>query len=352
MTSAAPQPAVRLEGVSKRFGATVALDRLSLSVVRGECVGVLGPSGCGKSTLLRIVAGLERVDAGVVELEGTRTDDPKRRVPPEDRNVGLVFQEQALWPHMDVADNLNFVLDARGVSKADGREAKAHAAAEAAGFPLELLSRRPGELSGGERQRAAVARALVQEPAVLLLDEPLTGMDRDLRYQLIATLRRLRAERGLTTLLVTHDQREAFALADRVVVLKAGRVEQEGPPEEVYTRPVSQFVAEFVGLASCLPVRRDDGRLMTPLGTWPADGVPDGPVLAVFRPEDLRLSPGGEPNAKVRDVYYQGDHWMHVVELDDDGVEVVLRSAEAHAPGSALALESSCPAYVPAGSGS
>jgi ABC-type Fe3+/spermidine/putrescine transport system ATPase subunit len=338
--------ALRVESLAKSYGAAPVLAGVSLSVAPGGCTAVLGPSGCGKSTLLRIVAGLVTADAGRVEIGGAVTDDPVQRVPPERRGVGFVFQDLALWPHMDVAGNLGFVLEARGVrgSRADARMREA---LDAVGLPAALLPRRPGQLSGGERQRAAIARVLVQEPAVLLLDEPLTNLDRALRVQILALLRRLRAERGLAALLVTHDRDEAFALADRIAVLRGGRVEQEGTPQEVYSAPASAYVALLVGTASILPAQRRGGEIATALGSWPADGVANGPVVAVFRPETVRLSEHGSPG-RCLDAFYRGDHWLHAIEVDAAGVRttVLVRASRPTARGDAVRLEADRPAFV------
>jgi len=340
--------ALRVEGLRKAYGATPVLDSVSLAVGEGGCTAVLGPSGCGKSTLLRIVAGLVTADAGRVEIRGVCVDDPTPRVPPEKRGVGFVFQDLALWPHMTVRGNLDFVLTARGVRGADAAK-QAQGAAESVGLPLPLLDRRPGELSGGERQRAAIARTLVQDPAVVLLDEPLSNLDRELRVQILALLRRLRVERGLAALLVTHDRDDAFALADRVVVLRAGRVEQAGTPEEIYGKPASRYVARLVGTASFAPAERRDGALATPLGSWSAEAGSNGPVVAVFRPESVRFSDEGAVRGRCVDVFYRGDHWLHSIEVEGAQTTVLVRAARRAKPGDAVRLEADRPAFVPAG---
>jgi len=273
-------------------------------------------------------------------------------VPPEKRGVGFVFQDLALWPHMTVRGNLDFVLDARGVRGAEAAK-QAEGAADSVGLPLRLLDRRPGELSGGERQRAAIARTLVQAPAVVLLDEPLSNLDRELRVQILALLRRLRVERGLAALLVTHDRDEAFALADRVVVLRAGRVEQAGTPEEIYGKPASRYVARLVGTASFVAAERRDGSLATPLGAWPVDssenGSSNGPVVAVFRPESVRFSDGGAVRGRCIDAFYRGDHWLHSIEVEGAKSTVLVRAARRANPGGAVRLEADRPGFVPAG---
>ena len=339
------------------------VDGVSLAVAAGECVAVLGPSGSGKSTLLRVVAGLVAADAGRVEIAGTVTDDPRPRVPPERRGVGFLFQDLALWPHLSLRGNLDFVLEARGVARGD-RPREIDDAATAAELPRELLDRRPGDVSGGERQRAALARVLVQAPRLLLLDEPLSHLDPDLRWSLVALLRRLRAERGLTSLLVTHDRSEAFALAQRIVVVRNGRIEQEGTPEEVYERPRTAFVASFVSRAALLPAERRGSEVVTPFGTWPAAGavppVPSGPLLAVFRPECVRSvangadgAPGADGTHGVRgrivDGYPCGDHWIVTAEVPsgDSSVRVPFRADAGAAVGSEVRLTATHPAFVP-----
>ena len=339
------QSALRVQGLAKAYGPVPVLESVSLEVAHGGCTAVLGPSGCGKSTLLRVVAGLAAADAGRIEIGGKLTDDPAPRVPPESRGVGFVFQDLALWPHMSVRGNLEFVLAARGIRGPDGKDA-VRAAALAVGLPEDLLDRRPGAISGGERQRAAIARVLVQEPAIVLLDEPLTNLDRGLRVQILALLRRLRAERGLAVLLVTHDRDEAFALADQVVVLRAGRVEQAAAPQEVYARPSSAYVARLVGTASLLNAERRDGRLVTPLGAWPQDGAPSGPVLAVFRPESVRLAADGTARGRCADAFYRGDHWLLSVEVE--GAEMLIRSDRPVRTGETVSLDADRPAFVPA----
>ncbi|MBW4709501.1 ABC transporter ATP-binding protein [Roseobacter sp. YSTF-M11] len=251
----APASLVRIEGVSKHFGDTVALDDLTLDIARGEFVTFLGPSGCGKSTTLRILGGFERPTSGRVILDG----EDVTLQPPEKRHVNMVFQDYALFPHMTVRQNISFGLELKGMDKAAIRKRSD----EIMAF-LELESyvdRYPGQLSGGQRQRVALARALAPDPALLLLDEPLGALDAKLRGQVQLELKSIQRRTQKTFFFVTHDQEEALTMSDRIVVMNKGRVEQDGTPEELYFHPASRFVAEFVGDTNLLSgtLRGQDG---------------------------------------------------------------------------------------------
>ncbi|MFC4637353.1 ABC transporter ATP-binding protein [Deinococcus hohokamensis] len=250
-------PALKLQGLSKRFGTVQAAQDISLSVEAGETVALLGPSGCGKSTVLRGVAGLERLDAGRVEVGGREVTT----LPPEARHVGLVFQDYALFPHLSVLDNVAYGPRMRGTPRpqawAQAREALALVEL------LDLQRRQPAQLSGGQQQRVALARALATGSPLLLLDEPLSNLDEQRRTELRAELRRLFARVGAGVLLVTHDQREALALAGRVVVMRAGRLVQQGPAADVFARPATAWVAAFLGHANVL-ARPDGAALWIP----------------------------------------------------------------------------------------
>jgi multiple sugar transport system ATP-binding protein len=232
---------VRLAGVSKRFDDVPVIDDLSLEISSGEFVVFLGPSGCGKSTLLRMIAGLETLDAGEIAIGGRRVDE----LPAGMRNVAMVFQQFALYPHMTVRENLAFGLRNARVAAAEIERRIAAAVKRLEIAPL--LQRRPGQLSGGQRQRVAIARAIVKEPALFLFDEPLSSLDAALRARTRIELAQLHRQLGATMIFVTHDQAEAMTLADRIVVIKDGRIEQIGTPMQVYRRPATQFVASFVG---------------------------------------------------------------------------------------------------------
>jgi iron(III) transport system ATP-binding protein len=239
--NAARPPAVALDGIAKKFGEYVALRDVTLSVEAGEFVCFLGPSGCGKTTLLRIIAGLERQNLGVVRMAGRDVSS----LPPRQRNYGIVFQSYALFPNLSVARNIAYGIEARKVSKADV-DRRVDELLGLMGLPRHK-HKYPAQLSGGEQQRVALARALAPSPSLLLLDEPLSALDARVRQSLRREIRDLQRRLGVTTIMVTHDQEEALAMADRIVVMNHGVVEQVGTPIEVYTRPRSRFVARFVG---------------------------------------------------------------------------------------------------------
>ena len=232
---------LELDGVTRRYGGAVAVDGLSLSLDRGQCLVLLGPSGCGKTTTLNLVAGFLHPDRGAVRLDGQDITG----LPPHRRDMGMVFQDYALFPHMTLRDNVGFGLKMRGLPRA-ARRARAEAALATVGL-ADYAGRYPAQLSGGQRQRVALARALVIRPRLLLFDEPLSNLDAQLREQLRTEIRAVLDEAGTTAIFVTHDQSEALALADRIALLRAGRLEQFGPPATVYDRPATRFAATFIG---------------------------------------------------------------------------------------------------------
>ena len=257
---------VSLEGVSKRFGATHAVENISLTVADGEFFALLGPSGCGKTTLLRLVAGFEEPDAGTVRLANEVVSTIGFALPPEERRVGMVFQSYALWPHMSVAENVAFALRVRRLPTDERNRRVANALAMVG---LEAMAkRRPHELSGGQRQRVALARCLAMRPAIVLLDEPLANLDVHLREAMQQEFARFHREIGATFIYVTHDQSEAMALASRVAVMNDGRVEQAATPQVLYREPASEMVARFVGHGMVVPVEivgREGPRMMVDL---------------------------------------------------------------------------------------
>jgi spermidine/putrescine transport system ATP-binding protein len=284
-------PLVRIEGLTKTFGDTVALDDLTLDIAQGQFVTFLGPSGCGKSTTLRILGGFERPTTGRVILDGEDVTNQ----PPERRHVNMVFQDYALFPHMTVAQNVSFGLELKGLGKADIKRRSA----EIMSF-LELdpyADRYPLQLSGGQRQRVALARALAPDPALLLLDEPLAALDAKLRGQVQQELKSIQRRTSKTFFFVTHDQEEALTMSDRIVVLNEGKVEQDGTPEELYFQPTSRFVAEFIGETNLLSGRmrgtENDKVVMDWEGTTLKGRAPGGvpaegqPITASVRLEKL-----------------------------------------------------------------
>ncbi|GHF61715.1 ABC-type Fe3+/spermidine/putrescine transport system ATPase subunit [Deinococcus metalli] len=286
-----------IEVASRRFGSVQALDTVSLYVQAGEFVVLLGPSGSGKTTLLRALAGLETLDAGRITLGGRVVEDASRglRVPPEERRLGMVFQEYALWPHLSALENV--ALPLREARHRDWRE-RARRTLERVGLDAHA-ARFPFELSGGQQQRVALARALAGEPEVLLFDEPLSNLDAQLRDELRLEIAQLTREGGVTAVYITHDQAEAFFLADRLGVMRAGQLVQFAPPEEVYAAPATLFVAGFTGAAGQVSGVVDGGavRCGTVSVTLPAPARLQGPVRLALRPDALILHDTPQPNA-------------------------------------------------------
>ena len=287
---------IAFEHVAKVFpGGTVALDDLTLEIADGEFLILVGPSGCGKTTALRLIAGLERSSAGLIAIDGRVVND----IPPPDRDVAMVFQNYALYPHMTVERNLAFGLRRHHVSREEtGR--RVDEVAEMLGL-RDLLRRRPGQLSGGQRQRVAMGRALVREPKAFLLDEPLSNLDAKLRVEMRAELKRLHRRIGVTTIHVTHDQVEATTLGDRIAVLADGRLQQTGPPEEVYERPANVFVAGFIGSPpmNLLGGTASGGRVTAGSLVLQRPGTRDGEVTVGVRPESLVPAVEGHPSIQL-----------------------------------------------------
>ena len=273
-------------GLTKRFGPVVATDRAALDVEQGEILALLGPSGCGKTTFLRLIAGFERPDAGTIAFAGRVVAGPGTFVLPERRRVGFVFQDYALFPHLTVAGNVGF-----GVDRAE-RPDRVERTLALVGLG-GLGDRYPHELSGGQQQRVALARALAPRPEIVLLDEPFSNLDADLRERVRGEVRAILRTAGASTVFVTHDQEEAFDIADRIAVMNRGRIEQLGRPEEIYHTPATRFVADFVGDADFLPAEVAGDTLVTELGSYPLNGVAVAPggVEIMLRPEDIELRP-------------------------------------------------------------
>jgi iron(III) transport system ATP-binding protein len=306
---------IRLEGVGKRFGDVVAVDRADLEVRGGELVALLGPSGCGKTTLLRTIAGFERPDAGSVELDGRAVAGGRAWVPPESRRVGMVFQDYALFPHLTASRNVGFGLPRRE------RAQRVPAVLEL--VELHGLGERyPHELSGGQQQRVALARALAPSPAIVLLDEPWSNVDPQLRAELRQDVSAILTHLGVTALLVTHDREEAFALADRIALMRAGRIVQVDTPERLYRAPADRWSAEFVGPANVLDGRVVDASVHTVLGSFPANGASGrGRVGVLVRPELLELAPDPAGAAQVVSREFRGHDVVYRLRVDD--VELV-----------------------------
>lgn len=345
--------AVSLTNIVKKFGSFTAVHRMSLDIAEGSFVTLLGPSGCGKTTTLRMIAGLLDPTEGEIAINGRRMND----VPIHKRNLGLVFQNYALFPHKTVAENIAFGLNYRNISR-DETQRKVRDALDLVQLP-DLGARYPKELSGGQQQRIALARAIVIEPDVLLLDEPLSALDANLREDMRVELKRIQQRIGVTTVFVTHDQTEALAMSDQIIVMSKGRVEQVGSPEEVYNNPASEFIAQFLGASNilsgvCLGLQGDEIGLdiagFPPLAI-PRSRAPQiagaGPAKLVIRAEKLHLLPADAPDdgrlsvmATVENVDYQGqsaryflrvaDHTMQAINMIDDrpfpmGADVLLR---------------------------
>jgi putative spermidine/putrescine transport system ATP-binding protein len=311
----AGSPYLVLSGLTKRFGDTLAVNGLDLSIRKGEFVSLLGPSGCGKTTTLQMIAGFVEPTSGSVTLDG----QDLLRVPPRARGLGIVFQSYALFPHMTVAGNVAFGLEMRGLPRLE-REVRVREAL--ALVSLEpYAARLPRQLSGGQQQRVALARALVIRPSLLLLDEPLSNLDAKLREEMRDELRAIQRQTGATTILVTHDQAEAMALSDRIVVMNHGRAEQVASPQDVYARPETPFVAQFLGRINILrgSIRRESHSFWLEIGdtclTLPCSNG-DGPVTIGIRPERVVFARTGEPglSGRVRECVFQGHEWLFRVE--------------------------------------
>lgn len=303
---------IKLTGLTKRFGRDAAIDGVSAQIADGEFFVVLGPSGCGKSTLLRAIAGLERLDGGEIALDGRQVSGPGLHVAPEDRAVGVVFQSYALWPHMSVRDNVAFPAEAAGKGR---KAARAEADRHLTTVDLEPFADRfPAALSGGQRQRVALARCLAGGARTILMDEPLANLDPHLRGRMEAEIAAFHRAAGVTTIYITHDQREAMALADRIAVLEAGRVLQVAPPQHIHDRPATEHVARFIGRAAVLDAHVSGGKVA--LGPLSAPiCAPDGPARVVIRPGDVSM--GDEmAGARLGSVFYRGGSWEALAHLD------------------------------------
>ena len=332
---------VQLKNISKRWGSFIGVDNFDLTIPDREFLVLLGPSGCGKTTTMRMIAGLEEATEGDILVDGKRVND----LDPKDRDVAMVFQSYALYPNMNVYDNIRFPLKVRKIPDAehDERVRRASAMVELDDF----LHRRPAELSGGQRQRVALARAIVRQPNVFLMDEPLSNLDAKLRVSTRAQIKNLSHELQVTTVYVTHDQIEAMTLADRVVVMNKGVVQQVGTPTDIYDKPANAFVASFIGSPA---MNLMEGSLQG--GTFTGKNVtisgltgPDGPVTLGFRAEDANVAETGEVSAPVYSLELLGDATMVTVKAGNSLVSVKAPKdyrAEIDAPFSASVPASIC----------
>lgn len=305
--------AIEFNAVVKDYGKHQAVDRMDLAIKKGELVTFLGPSGCGKTTSLRLIAGLELPTDGQVLIQGK---DVSHR-PASERNVGMVFQSYALFPHMTVLDNVAYGPVIRGIKKAEAEE-QARTILHQIGLP-DLESRLPSELSGGQQQRVAVARAIVQQPDVLLFDEPLSNVDAKLRRKVRAEIRDLQQRFGLTAVYVTHDQEEALAVSDRIVVMSAGKIEQIGTPEDLYDRPGNAFVADFIGDANLLNGQIQQGVFQTGTLRIRMQSQQQGVARVSVRPERVRLrdvSGEAETSSTIVEATYLGSRMEYLVDTN------------------------------------
>lgn len=349
--SGASTGGVEISGVTKSYGEAVAVDDLSLSIEPGEFLSLLGPSGCGKTTTLRMIAGFEHPDSGDIRISGRSV----LGLPPHKREVNTVFQAYALFPHMTVAENVAYGLQQRRVPKTEQRE-RVSAALDMVQL-RRFADRKPTMLSGGQQQRIALSRALINRPSVLLLDEPLAALDRQLREEMQVELKLLQGRLGTTFVFVTHDQGEALSMSDRIAVMRAGRIEQLDTPNQIYAAPASAYVASFIGQQNFLQgsVTADGAAIDTPVGViagdWGADPVsPSEAAVAAIRPEFIRLEPGGTAgtgvDGRVLSVSYLGETLQVVVGLPGD-LTMLVRTPAPTAPAVAVDDDVRC-AWSPA----
>ncbi len=309
---------IEFDGICKSWADVVAVDELTLTIEDGEFVALLGPSGCGKSTTLLILAGIYAPTSGELRFDGQVVNEVEAR----DRNVGIVFQSYALYPHMTVRQNISFPLRFKKVPDPEARR-RAEEAAKLVHI-TDLLERRPSQLSGGQQQRVALARALVKEPQLLLLDEPLSNLDATLRMTMRSEIKSLQANLGVTTILVTHDQLEATTMADRIVCMRAGRIEQVGTPDDLYSRPSTLFVAGFIGAPpmNLLPGEAVDGKLIVNGMSLDCAGTANGEVTLGIRPESLSFAEEGIPG-KIDQIEPMGRETLYVVKCPLGNITVL-----------------------------
>jgi len=336
-----------VQHLTKRFApeAPPVVHDVSFDVGDGEIFGILGPSGCGKTTTLRCVAGFERASEGTVALQGRTVEGPGVHVPPEARGVGLVFQDYALFPHLSVLDNVAFGVQAGTTAQQTDRAREALDMVGLDGYE----DRRPQHLSGGQQQRVALARALAPEPDLILLDEPFSNLDALLREETRQEVRQLLKDKGMSAVLVTHDQEEALSFSDRLAVMRSGQIDQVGTPEAVYDRPRTLFVAQFLGRTNLLLSRADGDAADTPLGRVPLTGTAEGTVMVSLRPEHLTLEApetGDGPLGTVLERAFKGHDITYRVECEGSEYLVHTHSRVSFHPGDTVCIRPRASAVV------
>ncbi|MDR6817226.1 putative spermidine/putrescine transport system ATP-binding protein [Neorhizobium sp. 2083] len=320
-----------LEKLTLAYGDSVAVANLDLNIGKGELIALLGPSGCGKTTTMRAIAGLLAVKSGHVRLDGADIT----RVPANKRAVGLMFQSYALFPHLSVYENVAFGLKLKGM-RGPELDAKVQSGLKSVGLST-FANRKPAELSGGQQQRVALARSMVMEPKVLLLDEPLSNLDARLRLDMRTELQRVQKETGVTMIFVTHDQAEALALADRIVVMKSGKIEQIGSPEDIYNRPTSSFVADFVGFENIFPL--ENGKMKTSAGLVDLSGKTPSAAGLAWRPRMVTLGTGPFQGT-VRGTSFAGDSREYLLDSPLGPIKAEVEASQpAHALGAGLSFD-------------
>ncbi|MDR1741915.1 MAG: ABC transporter ATP-binding protein [Synergistaceae bacterium] len=326
---------VSIEGLDKGYGAHRVHRGLDLAIRRGECFTLLGPSGCGKTVLLRLIAGFEQPDAGRIDIGGAPVSDPAGNVnvPPDSRGIGMVFQDYAVWPHMTVFDNVAYPLK---IARVGASELRARVLETVALVGMEGLERRlPSELSGGQQQRVALARALVARPSLMLLDEPLTNLDANLREEMRFEIKELQRKLDITVLYVTHDQEIALAISDRMAIMDGeGKIRQTGTPWEIFEQPVDPFVFSFMGIANFVPVRSEGGEYLVGEGNqpvpWEKPVVTAARYAAGFRPSDLEIARSGDGlQAVVVRANFLGAMMDYLIEVDGARMRTSVETHEA-----------------------
>ena len=334
-----------IDHISMSYGKTAVLHDISAEIGKGEFLSILGHSGCGKTTLLKIIGGFMKPTGGRILMDGTLYSDPSRSLPPEKRDMGMVFQSFALWPHMTVRQHVEFPLQCRNkdLSAAEKEKRIAHAL-EATGLN-GLEDRYPDELSGGQKQRVSLARAIVSGPSLLLMDKPLSALDADLRISMRKEISRIHRLTGTTVIFVTHDQGEALSLSDRIMVLNGGRIEQLGTPQDIYLRPATKFIASFIGRCNFVKGDWNGDTFRAGEGSFVFQGAPVADVfhrdhVCPIRPEQFRLAEDGSglPGV-IREKQYNGREIHYAVSCQDDLFSVYTSAAENYAIGDEVYLQ-------------